>query len=435
MTVRATSVGFLDELRWRGILHQTTSPALDAHLAGASRVGYAGFDPTSDSLTIGNAVPMLMLARWQRAGHRPIVLMGGGTGLIGDPSGKSSERMLMDEEQVRHNVERQRGIFERVLDFTGPCAAVIVDNAEWLVKLGFIQVLRDIGKHFSVNQMIARDSVATRLREREHGISYTEFSYMILQAYDFLHLHRTRGCTVQLGGSDQYGNIVSGIDLIRRHEGAEAFGITNHLVTAADGSKIGKSERGAIFVTADRTSPYRFHQYWLRTPDADAGKFLRWFTFLPRERIEELERSLSARPEAREAQHVLADELTTLFHGQAQTRRANAAAAALFSGEVRSLDASLLAEVAEELPSSTIAPSRLEGGGTPLVDLLPETTLARSKREAREFLAAGAVQVNGVKAAPDARLTCGDLLHGAVILLRRGKRNWHAVRTEGDART
>jgi len=419
---------FLDELRWRGVLHQTTSPALDDYLAAGVRTAYAGFDPTADSLTIGNAIPMLMLARWQRCGHRPIVLMGGGTGLIGDPSGKSSERTLMDPERVRHHVACQRRIFERAIDFTGTHAAEIVDNAEWLGKLGFLEVLRDIGKHFSVNQMIARDSVATRLRDREHGISFTEFSYMILQAYDYLHLFRTKGCTVQLGGSDQYGNIVSGIDLIRRHEGAEAHGITNQLVTAADGSKIGKSEKGAIFVTADRTSPWRFHQFWMNTPDADAVKYLRWFTFLPRERIEALELALAAKPEAREAQRVLADEMTTLFHGEAQTRRANAAAEALFSGEVRALDAAMLTEVAADLPSSSIVPSRLEGAGVPLADLLPETTLARSKREAREFLGAGAVFVNGAKAVPDTSVTREDLLHGAVILLRRGRRNWHAVR-------
>ncbi|MBM4113479.1 MAG: tyrosine--tRNA ligase, partial [Phycisphaerae bacterium] len=253
------SHGFVDELRWRGLLHQTTSDAVSAHLSTPGRVGYAGFDPTSDSLTIGNAIPMLILARFQRFGHKPIALMGGGTGLIGDPSGKSSERTLMDAERVRHNASRQRAIIERFLDRAGPAAAEVVDNSEWLAKLGYIEVLRDIGKHFSVNQMITRDSVAQRLREREQGISYTEFSYMILQAYDFLHLFRAKGCTVQLGGSDQFGNIVSGIDLIRRHEGAESFGITNPLVTAADGSKIGKTEKGAVWVTADKTSPYKFH--------------------------------------------------------------------------------------------------------------------------------------------------------------------------------
>ena len=282
--------GFLDELAWRGLLHQTTSDALPAYLATAGRVAYAGFDPTADSLTVGNYVPMKLLAHWQRAGHRPIVLMGGGTGLIGDPSGKSAERQLLTADAVAHNVSRQREIFARVIDFSegGDRKAVVVDNGEWLGSLGYIEVLREVGKHFSVNQMIMRDSVRSRLEGREQGISYTEFSYMILQAYDFLHLYRTAGCTVQLGGADQWGNIVSGIDLVRRMEQGEAYGITNPLVTKSDGGKFGKSEKGAVWLTADRTSPFRFHQFWLNTADADVVRFLKWFTFLPHERVPEV---------------------------------------------------------------------------------------------------------------------------------------------------
>jgi|688.fasta_scaffold162849_2 tyrosyl-tRNA synthetase len=422
--------GFLDELSWRGLLHQTTSESLPAHLATPGRVGYAGFDPTADSLTVGNYVPMKLLAHWQRAGHRPVVLMGGGTGLIGDPSGKSAERQLLDEEAVRHNVSRQRTIFERVIDFsaTGDRAATVVDNGDWLRGLGYVEVLRDVGKHFSVNQMIMRDSVRTRLEGREQGISYTEFSYMILQAYDFLHLHRSIGCTVQLGGADQWGNIVSGIDLVRRVAQGEAFGITNPLVTRSDGGKFGKSERGAIWLTADRTSPFRFHQFWLNTADADAGRFLRWFTFLPRERIEALDRSAAERPQEREAQRVLADEMTELFHGPTERANAEAAGRALFSGELSALDARTVGEIAEDLPSTRLEPGELGGEGLALVELLPRTTLAASKREARDFLQAGAVQVNGTKAAADARLTPRDLLHGSVALLRRGKKQWHAVR-------
>ena len=422
--------GFLDELSWRGLLHQTTSESLPAHLATPGRVGYAGFDPTADSLTVGNYVPMKLLAHWQRAGHRPVVLMGGGTGLIGDPSGKSAERQLLDEEAVRHNVSRQRTIFERVIDFsaTGDRAATVVDNGDWLRGLGYVEVLRDVGKHFSVNQMIMRDSVRTRLEGREQGISYTEFSYMILQAYDFLHLNRSMGCTVQLGGADQWGNIVSGIDLVRRVAQCEAFGITNPLVTKSDGGKFGKSERGAIWLTADRTSPFRFHQFWLNTADADVGRFLRWFTFLPRERIEALDRSASERPQEREAQRVLADEMTELFHGPTERANAEAAGRALFSGELSALDARTVGEIAEDLPSTQLEPGELGGEGLPLVELLPRTTLAASKREARDFLQAGAVLVNGTRAAADARLTPRDLLHGSVALLRRGKKQWHAVR-------
>jgi tyrosyl-tRNA synthetase len=304
----------------------------------------------------------------------------------------------------------------------------VANNADWLRGLGYIEVLREVGKHFSVNQMIMRDSVRSRLEGREQGISYTEFSYMILQAYDFLHLYRTAGCTVQLGGADQWGNIVSGIDLVRRMEQGDAYGITNPLVTKSDGGKFGKSEKGAVWLTADRTSPFRFHQFWLNTADADIARFLRWFTFLPRERVEELERAAAERPQEREAQRVLANEMTELFHGPTERANAEAAGRALFSGEVASLDARTLVEVAEDLPCTELEPGELGGEGLALADLLPRTTLAASKREARDFLAAGAVLVNGAKAAADARLTPRDLLHGKFALLRRGKKNWHAVR-------
>ena len=423
-------LGFLDELAWRGLLHQTTAETLPAYLATPGRIAYAGFDPTADSLTVGNYVPMKLLAHWQRAGHRPVVLMGGGTGLIGDPSGKSAERQLMTPELVAHNVSRQRAIFERVIDFSqqNTCAATVVDNGEWLRTLGYIDVLRDVGKHFSVNQMIMRDSVKSRLEEREQGISYTEFSYMILQAYDFVHLFRTMGCTVQLGGADQWGNIVSGIDLIRRMEQGEAYGITNPLVTKADGGKFGKSEKGSVWLTADRTSPFRFHQYWLNTADADVVRFLKWFTFLPQDRIAELERSAAERPQEREAQRALANEMTEIFHGATERGNAEAAGRALFAGELAELDARTIEEIAEDLPCTVLEPGELGGEGVLLADVLVRTTLAASKREARDFLQAGAVLVNGTKAAADARLTPRDLLHGSVALLRRGKKNWHAIR-------
>jgi tyrosyl-tRNA synthetase len=423
-------LGFLDELSWRGLLHQTTAEALPAYVATPGRVAYAGFDPTADSLTVGNYVPMKLLAHWQRAGHSPVVLMGGGTGLIGDPSGKSAERQLMTPELVAHNVSRQKAIFERVIDFSQQDgrAAKVVDNGEWLRTLGYLDVLRDVGKHFSVNQMIMRDSVKSRLEEREQGISYTEFSYMILQAYDFLHLFRTMGCTVQLGGADQWGNIVSGIDLIRRIEHGEAYGITNPLVTKADGGKFGKSEKGSIWLTADRTSPFRFHQYWLNTADADVVRFLKWFTFLPQDRIAELEHAAAARPQEREAQRVLANEMTEIFHGVSERSNAEAAGRALFSGDLAALDARTISEIAEDLPCTVLEPGELGGEGVLLADLLPRTTLAASKREARDFLQAGAVLVNGTKAVADARLTARDLLHGSVALLRRGKKNWHAIR-------
>lgn len=435
----STALDFLDELAWRGLLHQTTSPELAGHLATGSRTGYCGFDPTSDSLTVGNLLPVTLLRRFQAAGHRPIALLGGGTGLIGDPSGKTSERSLQSAEQVAANLAGQRRILERLLGTDGPCGAVFVDNAEWLRGLGYLEVLRDVGKHFSVNAMIQRDSVASRLEGREHGISYTEFSYMVLQAYDFLHLYRSHGCTVQMGGSDQFGNIVSGIDLVRRMHAIEhgegsteslAFGVTAPLLTAADGSKIGKTEKGAVWLSAERTSPYRFHQFWLNVADADAGRFLRWYTMLSREAIEAIEAEQAAKPQERAAQRTLASEMTDLVHGREERARAEAAAAALFSGDVRSLEAETLAEIAEDLPSSEHAISLLDEPGADLVDLLVATSLAKSKREAREFVASGAVAVNGEKADAERRLRRSDLLdarQGGVILLRRGRKQWHAT--------
>ena len=431
---------FLDELAWRGLLHSTTSDDLEAHIADPGRIAYCGFDPTAEALTIGNLLPIKMLAHWQRAGHRPIALMGGATGLIGDPSGKSEERKLLDRDQVEANIDNYRPTFERMLDFdgSGEHRATIVNNHDWLGSIGYIHMLRDVGKHFSVNMMIQKESVSARLTEREQGISYTEFSYMILQAYDFLHLNRTMGCTVQIGGSDQYGNIVAGIDLIRRLVGREdhvspnaegrAYGVTNPLVTRSDGGKIGKSEQGAIWLDASKTSPYAFYQFWLNTTDEDVVRFLKWYTFESRERIEELERATVDAPHAREAQRALAESMTTMIHGETECARAVSASSALFSGAVRELDANLLSEVFADVPASTHARSSLSGDGLDLVELLPTTSLAASKREARQFLEQGAVSVNGEKVDIQRRLGTGDLLHGATVLLRRGKKAWHALR-------
>jgi tyrosyl-tRNA synthetase len=427
---------FLDELQWRELLHQTTAEApLREHLAGGNRIGYCGFDPTADSLTIGNLIPLTMLRHWQRCGHTPIVVMGGGTGLIGDPSGKDAERGLLSREQVEHNVARQRRIFEQLLDFDPalPNAAVLVNNLDWLGELQYLDVLRDVGKYFSVNTMMQKDSVRDRLHGREQGISYTEFSYMILQAYDFLHLRRTMNCTCQVAGSDQYGNIIEGIDLIRREFGAEAgqsYGITAPLVTKADGGKFGKSEAGAIWLTADRTSPYAFYQFWINCDDRDVLPFLRKFTMLPQDEITQLERSQHEAPHERAAHRALAEHMTATLHGEDELHRVQAATAALFTGNVRDLDAQLLGDVFADVPSSQHDRALLEGDGASLVDLLPDTSLAKSKREAREFLGNGAIAVNGEKVPDDYALTTSDLLHGRSILLRRGKKNWHATRWE-----
>ena len=424
----------LDELAWRGLLYQRTAEgALDQHLSVPGRLGYCGFDPTADSLTIGNLVPIMLLVHWQRAGHRPLVLMGGATGLIGDPSGKDRERPLLTEEQVEANVARQRRIFERLLDFdpAAPNRAEIVNNASWLARVGYIEFLREVGKHFSVNAMIQKESVRERLERRDQGISYTEFSYMLLQAFDYLHLHRTRGCTVQMAGSDQYGNITAGIDLIHRVHGhdAPAFGLTAPLVTQSDGRKIGKSERGAVWLSADRTSPYAFYQYWVNVADADVSSFLRRFTLLGRERIAEIESEHGAVPEKRVAQRLLAAHMTEMLHGIDERVRVEAASDALFGGgSLESLDAATIAEVARELPHTDHDPSLLSAAGVSLVDLLPLTTLATSRRDARELLEKGAISLNGRRVGPDYRLTERDLVGGCIALLRRGRKSWHATR-------
>ncbi len=429
----------LDELAWRGLLHQTTGgDELRDHLATPGRVAYGGFDPTGTSLTIGNLIPIMLLAHLQRCGHTPIILMGGGTGLIGDPSGKDTERKLLSEDEVAANIAGQLRVFSRVLAMEGEHAAIVVNNATWLTSLGFIEVLRDVGKHFSVNAMIQKDSVRERLEHREQGISYTEFSYMLLQAYDFLHLRREHNCTIQIAGSDQYGNIVAGIDLIRRdmvdasEDQPRGWGVTAPLVTRADGQKIGKTEEGAIWLTADRTSPWAFHQFWLNVADEDAGDFLRWFTFLEQAQVEALEAAHAKSPQDRPMQYRLADELTGMIHGDEQLKRCNEAAAALFGGDIAALDGDMLDEVFSEVPASEHDRGSLGAEAASLVELLPQTTLAASKREAREFLQTGAIAINGVRVDGDLameRVLCSDdLLHDRTILLRRGKKAWHATR-------
>ena len=427
-------MSFLEELKWRGLLYQTTAnEELAAHLATPHRVGYCGFDPTADSLTIGNFVAIKLLMEFQRAGHKPVVLTGGGTGLIGDPSGKDSERTLKSREEVEANVAAQRKIFERFLDFSknSKNGAVLVNNLDWLDKLGYLEVLRTFGKLFSVNAMIQKDSVRARLESREQGISYTEFSYQLLQAYDFVHLNRTLGVTLQMAGSDQYGNIVAGIDLIRRGaqgEGHEAFGLTAPLLTRADGKKFGKSEKGAIWLSADKTSPYAFYQFWINVDDADVGSFLRWFTFLSEPEVNGIMDAHDKEPHRREAQRRLAREMTTLVHGADELRGAELATEALFEGDVRALDEKLLDEVLADVPNTEHVKGQLDGEGVALLDVLPLTTLVSSKREARQFLESGAVAVNGQKATLTRKLTNADLVHGKAILLKRGKKNWHLTR-------
>lgn len=418
----------IDELSWRGLLHQCTDePALREHLKQPRRI-YVGFDPTADSLTIGNLVPIMMLVHAQRCGHTPVVVMGGGTGLIGDPSGKEAERQLQTREKVLENVESQRRIFDALLAGEGANASKITNNLDWLEKLSFLEALRDVGKHFSVNSMIQKDSVRTRLESRDQGISFTEFTYQILQAYDFAHLFRAEGVSVQMGGSDQWGNIVGGVDLVRRIEQKEAYGLTAPLVTKADGGKFGKTESGAVWLTRERTSPYAYFQFWLNADDRDLGRFLRTFTLLSKDEIESLEAQHAEKPGARIAHRALAVEATTLLHGRDEAQRADDASRALFSGQVAGLDLATLSEVFAEVPSTDFPRARLDELGADVPQLLVETELARSKREAREFLSSGSVSVNGEKIDAESPITAAHLLHDSVILLRRGKKNWHVTR-------
>ncbi|MBU6414505.1 MAG: tyrosine--tRNA ligase [Planctomycetes bacterium] len=440
---------FLSELRWRGLLHQSTDEAaLVAHLTGTPRKVYVGFDPTADSLTIGNLVPIMLLAHVQRAGHIPIVVSGGGTGLIGDPSGKSAERTLMTKDTVLHNCRSQMRIFGKILDFDSakPNHATLVNNIDWLGTISYLDALRDIGKHFSVNQMVQRDAVKDRLNNRDQGISYTEFSYILLQAYDFHHLYKSMGVTVQLGGSDQFGNIISGIDLIKKSAAADArasgsdgaaleahmanvhaFGATAPLVTKSDGTKFGKTESGAIWLTADRTSPFAYYQFWLNSADADALKWIRIFTFLTQSEVQALEAQHAANPGERPVQRALAREATRILHGTQEMETAEAAGKALFSGEVASLPPQTFRDVLSTVPTSA-QPLTSLSPALSATDLLINTKLASSKREAREFLTAGSVTVNGRKLGPDDSLTTADLLHTDSLAIRRGKKNWHWAR-------
>ena len=373
-------------------------------------------------------MPIIQLRRFQEAGHKPVVVMGGGTGLIGDPSGKEAERALRTRDEIDANVAGQRVIFERLLAFSGSNAATIVNNADWLEKLSFVEALRDVGKHFSVNMMIQKDSVRRRLEEREQGISYTEFSYMLLQAYDFKHLYESLGVTIQVAGSDQWGNIVAGVDLARKTSQVELFGLTFPLVTKADGSKFGKTESGAVWLTSDLTSPYAFYQFWLSTIDADVTRYLKIFTLFSRKDIEALVAEHERDPGAHVAHRALADHMTELVHGRDARMNAEAASRALFSGDVAELSKATLDEVFANAPATEHALSDLAGDGVALVDLLVQVGAAKSKREAREFLTGGAVSVNGERVGADARLTREGLLHGSIALLRRGKKTWHVTR-------
>ena len=420
---------FLDELRWRGLLFQYTEGAADA-LAAGPVTAYCGFDPTGPSLHVGHFVPVMALSHLQRAGHHPIALVGGGTGLIGDPSGRPTERPLADLDVIESNVANIRGQLERFLDFSGPFAARLRNNADWLRPLPAIALLRDVGKHFSVNYMLAKDSVKSRLDE---GISFTEFSYMLLQAYDFLQLHRREGVTLQVGGSDQWGNITAGIELVRRTTGTAAHGVTLPLVTRADGSKFGKSEAagGNVWLDPGLTTPYKFYQFWINTDDRDTGKYLRYFTFLEPDAIAVLERALAEHPDAREAQSELAFVVTARVHGDHAARIAREASRILFDrkADPYALSPEALHMLREEIPFRRLSAVRdvSLGAGEALrfsvLDLLVDTGLAKSRSDARRQVQQGAVTVNGRRLGPEEHFVeASEALAGAYFLIRKGAR-------------
>jgi len=416
-----------EEFQWRGLVHSFTEGAPEV-LAKEKVTVYIGFDPTADSLQIGNLMTLMGLARMQRFGHSPIALAGGGTGMIGDPSGKSSERQLLSREQVEANLEAVKPQLERFLDFevkSNP--ARIVNNADWLCEVALMDFLRDVGKHFSVNYMIAKDSVRSRL-EREEGISYTEFSYMLLQSYDFVQLYDRYGCTMQSGGSDQWGNIVAGVELMRRMRNTRAYGLVYPLVTNAGGSKLGKSEKGTIFLDAKNTSPYRFFQYWLNRDDADVIDDLKHFTWMTQDEIAALEHKVTTQPEQREAQRTLARTMTAMVHGETALAKAMQASQVLFGGEIAGLSTEEIGDIFSDVPSSQVAKAALEGTGQSLVDVLVDTGLTRSKGEARRLIDNGGVYVNNVQAAGvEQAVTLADTIEGQFVVLRKGKKSYHLM--------
>jgi tyrosyl-tRNA synthetase len=415
----------LDELAWRGLIHQYTE-GLKESLAAGPVSAYCGFDPSAPSLHAGNLVPVMGLVHLQRAGHRPIALVGAGTGMIGDPGGKRTERPLMTPEMVEANAAQIHGQLERFLDFTGPAAARMRNNADWLRPLSAIGFMRDVGKHFTVSYMMQKESVKARL---DDGISYTEFSYMLLQAYDYLELHRRDGVTLQVGGSDQWGNITAGIELIRKVAGVDAHALTYPLFTTASGAKFGKTEAGAVWLDAELTSPYRFFQFWVNADDRDVGKFLRTFTLLPRKTIEELDRETADEPERRVAQYALSQEVTARVHGKEAARVAGEVSALLFGkGDPKSLSLEALQALEEEVPSVRLA---ADGDGIDVLELFASAKLVASKGAARRLLEQGGLYVNGDRLSADDKVVGRDrLLPGGHLLLRKGARDYALVRLD-----
>ncbi|MBC7690549.1 MAG: tyrosine--tRNA ligase [Methylotenera sp.] len=427
------------DLEFRGLVKQVTAPELAYHLGQKCLTLYAGFDPTADSLHVGSLLPLLTLRRFQLAGHQIIGVVGGATGMIGDPSGKSQERSLQNAEQLSKNQVGITRVIEKFLELRGDNPARITNNHDWFKDFSYLEFLRDVGKHFTVNHMMAKESVRARLEDRDHGISYTEFSYMLLQAYDFYHLYKTYGCTLQIGGSDQWGNITAGTELIRRMnahdlgntpntESPEVFGLTHPLVSKADGTKFGKSETGTVWLSRDRTSPYQFYQFFIQTADADVGAFLRYFTFLSHEEILDLEATLTTAPEKRAAQIRLAREVTKLVHGEAELDKAERATQALFSTEIRNLDVTTLKEVFAGAPQTTKAKTTITGAPLALLDLLVDSGLCASRGAAKKEILGGGIYLNNERMTDAARvIEITDLIADSGLVLRKGKKNYHLI--------
>ncbi|HHA6704879.1 TPA: tyrosine--tRNA ligase [Staphylococcus aureus] len=412
----------IEDLKWRGLIYQQTDEQGIEDLLNKEQVTlYCGADPTADSLHIGHLLPFLTLRRFQEHGHRPIVLIGGGTGMIGDPSGKSEERVLQTEEQVDKNIEGISKQMHNIFEFGTDHGAVLVNNRDWLGQISLISFLRDYGKHVGVNYMLGKDSTQSRL---EHGISYTEFTYTILQAIDFGHLNRELNCKIQVGGSDQWGNITSGIELMRRMYGqTDAYGLTIPLVTKSDGKKFGKSESGAVWLDAEKTSPYEFYQFWINQSDEDVIKFLKYFTFLEKEEIDRLEQSKNEAPHLREAQKTLAEEVTKFIHGEDALNDAIRISQALFSGDLKSLSAKELKDGFKDVPQVT-----LSNDTTNIVEVLIETGISPSKRQAREDVNNGAIYINGERQQDvNYALAPEDKIDGEFTIIRRGKKKYFMV--------
>ncbi|EAQ42704.1 tyrosine--tRNA ligase [Polaribacter sp. MED152] len=424
---------FIEELQWRGMLHDSM-PGTEEHLLEEMRSAYVGFDPTADSLHIGNLVPIMLLAHYQRCGHRPIALVGGATGMIGDPSGKSAERNLLDETTLRHNQECVKAQLGHFLDFTSneKNAAILVNNYDWMKDISFLEFIRDIGKHITVNYMMAKDSVKNRISsESKDGMSFTEFTYQMVQGYDFLHLFRENSTTIQMGGSDQWGNITTGTELIRRIGNGKGYAITCPLITKSDGSKFGKSEGGNVWLDANRTSPYKFYQYWLNTSDEDAEKYIKIFTFLDKETIDALVAEHKEAPHTRILQKRLGEEVTVLVHGKDEYEKAIKASNILFgkstASDLKSLDEKTLLDIFDGVPQATVTASLVENGLDMIAALAAETNFLKSNGEARRALKENAISVNKEKVKEDFVITKEDLIDKKYVLLQRGKKTYYLL--------